>query len=394
MKTPYHFADRTKNMRASIIREILKMAQRPKVISFAGGMPAPVTFPLKEFQKAVQDTFREDGTRALQYYITEGHPKLKEYLCGWLSKQGIESAPEQMLLTHGSQQGLDLLAKIFIGPGDSILVENPTYLGAIQSFNAYEPSYVTVPIDEEGMRPEEVEKQLARRKVKFIYTVPTFQNPTGITMSLARRKALLAMAGKKGIPIIEDDPYGLLRFKGEFVPSLYSLAKGKGVVYMSTFSKLLSPGIRLGYMVAEKEVVQQLVYAKQASDLQNNTFIQFAVHHYCKNGSLEKHIPLIIKDYKHRAEVMMAAIRQHFPYQVKCFEPQGGMFVWCELPKGLAAAQVFKKALKKNVAFVDGSVFFANGGGENTMRLNFTNSTDEAIETGIARLGETIHSFL
>ncbi len=394
MKKAYRFAERTKNMRASIIREILKMAQRPRVISFAGGMPAPVTFPLKEFQKAVADTIQMDGTKALQYYITEGHPLLKEYLCGWLKKQQIECRPEQMLLTHGSQQGLDLLGKIFIGPGDSILVENPTYLGAIQSFNAYEPRYITVPIDEQGLQPDQLEKVLAKNKVQFIYTVPTFQNPTGLTMSLSRRRALLEIAGKKGIPIIEDDPYGLLRFKGEAVPSLYALAKGKGVIYMSTFSKLLSPGIRLGFMVAENEVIQQLVYAKQASDLQNNTFIQFAVYHYCKNGSLEKHIPKIIVDYAHRAEVMMAAIRENFPKQVKCFEPEGGMFVWCELPKGIRAADVFKKAIKKDVAFVDGSVFYPNGGGENTMRLNFTNSTDEAIRTGISRLGGVIRSFL
>ena len=391
---PYHFAERTKYMRASIIREILKVSQRPGIISFAGGMPAPETFPLEDFGRAVQDTLREDGTRALQYYITEGHPKLKEYMCGWLSKQGIDCTPDQMLLTHGSQQALDLLGKIFIGPNDSILVENPTYLGAIQSFNAYQTKYVTVPIDEQGMRLDELKQKLSKHKVRFAYTVPTFQNPAGVTMTLDRRKSFLEMARKKNVPIIEDDPYGLLRFKGTFVPSLYSLSKGRGVVYLSTFSKLLSPGIRLGYIVAEKEVIQQLVYAKQATDLQNNTFIQFAVYHYCKNGSLEKHIPSIIEDYKHRAGVMMNAIREFFPAQVKCYEPEGGMFVWCELPKGLKASKVFAKALKRNVAFVDGSVFFANGGGENTMRLNFTNSTDAAIRTGISHLAEAIRSFL
>jgi 2-aminoadipate transaminase len=390
----YRFAERTKHMRGSVIREILKISQRPGVISFAGGMPAPETFPLKDFQRAVEDTLEHDGTRALQYYITEGHPELKAYLCGWLAKQGINCTPEQMLLTHGSQQALDLLGKIFIGPRDSILVENPTYLGAIQSFNAYQPRYVTVPIDEQGIKPEDLKKQLAKHKVRFAYTVPTFQNPTGLTMSLARRQAYLEITKKKGVPIIEDDPYGLLRFKGNAVPSLYSLAKGKGVIYLSTFSKLLSPGIRLGYIVAEKDVIQQLVFAKQATDLQNNTFIQFAVHHYCKNGSLEKHIPNIIEDYKHRAGVMMDAIREHFPAEVKLFEPEGGMFVWCELPKKLKASKVFAKAIEHNVAFVDGSVFFANGGGENTMRLNFTNSTDAAIKTGIARLGETIKSLL
>jgi 2-aminoadipate transaminase len=388
------FAERTGRMRASIIREILKVSSRPGMTSFAGGLPAPEMFPTKQFEIAVRDTLRVDGRKALQYMVTEGHAGLKEFLCRWLEKQEIYSKPEQMLLTHGSQQALDLLGKIFLNPGDSILVEDPTYLGAIQSFNAYQPKYVTVATDEEGMIPADLEKKLSKNKIRFIYTVPTFQNPTGITMSLRRRKALIALARKKNVTIIEDDPYGILRFEGQPLPSLYSLADGKGVVYMSTFSKLLSPGIRLGWLVAEKEIVKQLVFAKQASDLQTNTFIQYAVYHYCKHGFLDKHIPLIIADYKRRASVMMEAIRAYFPADVKCFEPQGGMFVWCQLPGGLKASQVFPKAIQKKVAFVDGSVFYANGGGENTMRLNFTNSTDAAIRSGIERLGKVISSFL
>jgi 2-aminoadipate transaminase len=282
------------------------------------------------------------------------------------------------------------VGKIFLNPGDKILVEDPTYLGAIQCFNAYQPVYVTVPIDEAGMRPDDVEKALRKHKVRFIYVVPTFQNPAGTTMSLERRKALLAVARRHNVPIIEDDPYGLLRFHGQPVPSLYQLARGKGVVYMSTFSKLLSPGIRLGTMLAEPAVMQQLIYAKQASDLQNNTFIQYAVYHYCMNGDLDRHLPKIIANYRKRAATMMDAIRRHFPHEARCVEPAGGMFVWCVLPKKLKASEVFKKAIRQNVAFVDGSVFFANGGGENTMRLNFTNTTDEAIRTGIARLGAAI----
>jgi 2-aminoadipate transaminase len=381
-------------MQASIIREILKIAQRPGMMSFAGGLPAPATFPLKEFERAVKDTLRLDGTKALQYYITEGHPDLKAYLCNWLKPQGIRATADQMLLTHGSQQALDLLAKIFINPNDQILVENPTYLGALQSFNAYQTRYLTVDIDEMGMKPEEVEKKLAKNQVKFIYTVPTFQNPSGVTMSLERRLALLKIASRRGIPIVEDDPYGLLRFKGKTVPSLYALAKGKGVIYLSTFSKLLSPGIRLGYVLAQKEVLQQLILAKQGSDLQNNTFIQFVVHHYCKNGSLERHLPFIINDYKHRAGVMMDALHRYFPKEVTCYEPEGGMFVWSLLPKGLKASVVFERALKKNVAFVDGSVFFANGGGENTMRLNYTNASDASLKEGVRRLASVIESFL
>lgn len=393
-KAPYQFADRTRRMGASIIREILKISNKPGIISFAGGLPAPSTFPLKQFEIAVRDTLRGDGTKALQYAVTEGHLGLKTYLCGWLAKQGIKATPDQMLLTHGSQQALDLIGKIFLNPGDSILVEDPTYLGAIQSFNCYEPNYVTVPIDDEGMKLEPLQSQLNRHKVRFIYTVPTFQNPAGITMTLQRRKELLKSANKKGIVLVEDDPYGLLRFRGKAVPSLYALNGGRRVIYMSTFSKLLSPGIRLGFVLADKDIIQQLVFAKQATDLQNNTLIQYAVYHYCRRGFLEKHIPFIIKDYKHRADVMVESIRQYFPHEVDVVEPEGGMFVWVRMPKHVKAANVFKQAIKQGVAFVDGRVFFANGGGENTMRLNFTNSTDEAIRTGVQRLANVIRKNL
>lgn len=381
-------------MKASIIREILKISARPEVISFAGGLPAAQTFPLKQFEAAAREALRLDGTKALQYAVTEGLPPLKRYFCRWLEKQGIHVTPDQMLLTHGSQQALDLLGKIFLNPNDAILVENPSYLGAIQSFNAYQPRYVTVPLDKSGMETARAAKEIGRHPLKFIYTVPTFHNPAGTTMSLERRKELLAAAQAKRVPIIEDDPYGLLRFRGKPLPSLYALAAGKGVIYLSTFSKLLSPGIRLGFVVAEKEIIRQLVFAKQAADLQTNTFIQYAVYHYCKDGFLEKHIPVITRDYAHRAKVMVDAIREHFPTGVECFEPDGGMFVWCRLPQGVKASEVFKKAIRKNVAFVDGSVFFANGGGENTMRLNFTSSGDADIRTGIRRLGAVLAEFV
>jgi len=381
-------------MSASVIREILKVSSRPGVISFAGGLPSPDTFPLKEFEHAVKETLRVDGTRALQYMVTEGHAGLKNYLCGWLKKNGIEATEDQMLFTQGSQQGLDLLGKIFLNPSDSILVEDPTYLGAIQCLNAYQIKYLSVSIDEDGMDPMEVDRKLRRQKAKFLYVVPTFQNPAGFTMSLEKRKGLLKVAHKYGVPIVEDDPYSVLRFKGHPVPSLYALAKGEGVIYVSTFSKILSPGIRLGFILSDKGVMEKLIYAKQATDLQTNTFIQYAVYHYCQMGYLEKHIPNIIQDYAHRAAVMMKAIKENFPSEVHYIEPEGGMFVWCRLPKGIKASEVFKKAIQKNVAFVDGSVFYPNGGGENTFRLNFTNSTDDTIQTGIERLADVIKTFL
>ena len=394
MKKPaYRFARRTKGMTASIIREILKVSSRPGVISFAGGLPAPESFPLEQFGDAVNETLRLDGTRALQYMVTEGHDGLKQYLCGWLGKQGIKALPENMLLVNGSQQALDLLAKVFLNPEDAFLVEDPTYLGAVQCFNAYETRYKTVPIDVHGMRTDLLEKTLTS-SVRFIYTMPTFQNPAGTTMPLERRKQLISEARKKGVPIVEDDPYGVLRFKGRVEPSLFALAKGKGVIYSSTFSKLLSPGIRLGFIVAEPDVIRQLIFAKQAADLQTNSFIQHAVYHYCKDGHFERHIPFIIEDYRRRAGVMLEAMRLHFPPEVEYVEPDGGMFVWCRLPKGMKASALFKKAIRRGVAFVDGNVFYANGGGENTLRLNFTNSTDDAIRTGIERLGMAIRTSL
>lgn len=393
-KGAYHFSDRTNRMGASIIREILKISSRPGMISFAGGLPAPETFPLKEFEISLQSALQKSGAKALQYTTTEGLPDLKKHLCDWLRKQDIDSKPEDMLLTHGSQQALDLIAKIFLNPGDSILVEDPTYLGAIQSFNAYQPKYVTVPIDDQGFDPEKLKQALSKHKIKFIYTVPTFQNPSGLSMSVERRKLLLSLAHKKNIPIIEDDPYSRLRFKGEHLPSLYSLANGKGVVFMSTFSKLLSPGIRLGFLVAGKEIIRQLIFAKQASDLQTNTLVQYGVNEYFSRGYFEKHIPAITKDYGQRAQVMYEAMKKYFPAGVQFNEPEGGMFIWCTLPPKVKASEVFKKSIKEKVAFVDGSVFYANGGGENTMRLNFTNSNDETIRTGIARLGKVLQSFL
>lgn len=388
------YALRTHRMKASIIREILKIASKGDIISFAGGLPAPEGFPVKQFEQACQDAIQIDGVKALQYAVTEGLPELKQFLCGWLIKWGINVKPEEMLLTNGSQQALDLLGKIFLNPGDSILVEDPTYLGAIQNFNSYEASYITVPMDDDGLPPEEVEKKLRVSKPRFIYVVPTFHNPAGVTMPLERRKALIKIAHKYNVPIVEDDPYSFIRFDGEFVPSLYSLAKGKGIIYMSTFSKLLSPGIRLGFVLAEEDVIQHLVYAKQAADLQANTFIQYAVYHYCRHGHLDKHLPAIVKEYRRRATVMIKAIRQSFPKEVHIVEPQGGMFVWCTMPKHIKAREVFAKTIKQKVAFVDGSVFFANGGGENTMRLNFTNMPDASIKKGIAILGDAVRSFL
>jgi 2-aminoadipate transaminase len=386
MKLP--LAHRAARMRRSTIREILKLMARKGIISFAGGLPAPDTFPLKEFSAAMSEALRVDRAKALQYDVTEGYLPLKQYLCRWLSQRGVRCNPENVLLTNGSQQALDLIGKILIDPGDRVLVEDPTYLGAIQAFDPYEARYVAVPMDAEGMELEAAADAIKRSKPKFAYLVPTFQNPSGITMSLPRRRALLRLLKKNRLWAIEDDPYGFLRWAGKKVPSLYELAGGSGVIYLSTFSKILSPGIRLGFIVADSDVISRLVLAKQAADLQPNTLIQRAVYHYCRHGHLEKHIPFIINAYRQRAEWMLDAMNRYFPASVEWVRPDGGMFIWCRLKNGLSATRAFKQAVKQNVAFVTGTVFHATGGGDNTLRLNFTNSNREQIYEGIRRLGK------
>lgn len=386
-KKVLRLAERMRGMQRSTIREILKLTQQKDIISFAGGLPAPELFPLEKFTLAMEETLRTDGASSLQYDVTEGYRPLKEFLCSWLDRQGIHCQPENMMLTNGSQQALDLLGKIYLDPGNEILVENPTYLGAIQAFNAYQARYLTVPMDEEGIEIDQAAGILKRKKPKFAYLVPTFQNPSGLTMTEKRRLDFLELTRRRGLPVVEDDPYSCLRFHGRTVPSLYQLARGKGVIYLSTFSKTLSPGIRLGFVVAEPEIITSLVLAKQAADLQPNSLIQRAAYHYCKRGYLDEHIPVIIEAYRQRADTMLSAMQREFPPSVSWVRSEGGMFIWCRLPKKASASKLFKKAIENKVAYVTGSVFHANGGGDNTLRLNFTNSTQEQIQEGIKRLG-------
>ena len=385
-KSSWRTAERMSRMQRSTIREILKIMKQKGMISFAGGLPAPELFPLRAFTQSMQKALKLDSVPALQYDVTEGYRPLKELLCRWLGRQGIRCTPEQMLLTNGSQQALDLLGKVLLDPNDTLLVEDPTYLGAIQAFNAYQPRYLAAPMDDSGMQTDGLLERIKKGKPKAAYLVPTFQNPSGVTMTAERRRRFLAIARSRRIPVIEDDPYGCLRFAKRGVPSLFQLAHGKGVVYLSTFSKILSPGIRLGFVVGEPEIIHTLVLAKQAADLQPNSLIQRAVYHYIKDGHLDRHIPTIIQGYRKRAGIMLDAMRTYFPSSVKWTEPEGGMFIWCRLPRGVSATELFKQAVRQNVAYVPGSVFYANGGGDHTLRLNFTNSTWEQIIEGIRRL--------
>jgi 2-aminoadipate transaminase len=382
-------ARRTDGMGSSIIREILKYAQQPDIISFAGGLPAPELFPVQDVQEACRHVLEHKGAEALQYSVTEGYPPLKGYLVEKVRKYGVLVEESNILLTNGSQQALDLIGKIFIDPGDVILTEAPTYLGGLQAFGAYQARYVTVPLDDDGMQVDKVEDILAKEPVKFIYVLPNFHNPAGVTLSYERRLKLVELAAKYGVFIVEDDPYGALRFEGEDITPLYALHK-ENVLYLSTFSKTLSPGIRLGWIAAPAEIIARLVQAKQGTDLHTSTFIQMIAHNVCQRGLIH-HVQRIRQVYKERRDIMLASMEKHFPEGVTWTRPQGGLFLWVTLPEHVDTAEFLQVALEEKVAFVPGFAFYpGGGGGKNSMRLNFSNAGPEMIEEGIKRLGRAL----
>lgn len=383
------YAQRTQAMTSSIIRDLLKLTQQPDVISFAGGLPAPELFPIREFKEACAYILEHDGARALQYGPTDGYAPLKEFLVEKMQKYGVPAEMENVLITNGSQQALDLIGKVFINRGDVIVTEAPTYLGALQAWNLFGPRYVTVPSDDDGMQVDKLEEVLKREKVKFIYILPNFHNPAGVTLSEERRYRLVEIAGKYGVPIVEDDPYGELRFEGRDLVPIIVLHK-ENVIYLSTFSKTLAPGIRIGWVTAPGRVIDRLIMAKQAADLHTSTFVQMVANDICQRGILKRHVQIIRKVYKERRDVMLAAMEEFFPAGVTWTRPQGGMFLWVRLPEKVDAAKLLRVALEEKVAFVPGAAFFPNGGGHNTMRLNFSNASPEMIREGIRRLGRAI----
>jgi 2-aminoadipate transaminase len=401
MQTPWdnRYAQRTQRMGSSAVRELLKLTEQPDIISFGGGLPAPDVFPLKEFSDACQVVIRDHGALALQYGTTEGYLPLREWIVGHSDRYGIKVTADNVLITSGSQQGLDLLGRIFINRGDRILVESPTYLGALQAWNAYGAEYVAVPADKDGMITDALEEAL-RTSPKFIYVLPNFQNPTGVTLSLERRVKLVELADRYGVPIIEDDPYGQLRFEGEHLPAVVVLDDQYranshpyyhgNVIYLSTFSKILSPGLRLAWVIAPPEVIRKFVQAKQGSDLHTSTFNQLVAFEISKDGFLNRHIKVIRKVYGERRDVMLAAMDRYFPPEVDWTQPSGGLFLWGTMPENLKSTEVLKDALEQKVAFVPGGAFYPNGGGENTMRLNFSYATPEVINEGISRLGKVL----
>ncbi len=396
------FAQRTQRMKSSAIRELLKLTELPDVISFAGGLPAPDVFPLKEFRDACIKVLDESGPVALQYGTTEGIKPLREMIARHSANYGINITADNVMITSGSQQALDLIGKILINPGDHILVESPTYLGALQAWNAYGAEYVTVPSDKDGLDSTKLEAAL-RSGPKFIYVLPNFQNPTGVTLSMERRKQLVDLADRYGVPIIEDDPYGQLRYEGENLPSVVVLDSQRrekeanysgNVIYLSTFSKILAPGIRLAWVIAPQDVIRKMVQAKQGADLHTSTFNQMVAHEVGHGGFLDKHVETIKKVYKERRDVMLDSLTEHMPKGVKWTHPLGGLFLWVTLPENFNSAEILKVAVQKKVAYVPGESFFPCGGGQNTMRLNFSYPNPKLINEGISRLGLTFKELI
>jgi len=405
MQTPweYRYAHRTKSMGSSVIRELLKLTEQPDIISFGGGLPAPEVFPVREFQDACNVVLQTDGAQALQYSTTEGYRPLREMIARHTGRYSVQITADNILITSGSQQALDFIGRIFINRGDYIVVESPTYLGALQAWNAYGAQYISVRTDEDGMVVDELEAAL-RVGPKFIYVLPNFQNPSGSTLSLEHRKKLIELADKYGVPIVEDDPYGQLRYEGEHIPSLVYLDsqyRGKNggtysgnVIYLSTFSKLLAPGLRLAWVVAPPEVIKKLVMTKQAADLHTSSFNQYVTYEVAKGGFLDEHIKVIRSTYKERRDVMLEMMDEMFPSEVHWTKPLGGMFLWGVMPEHVDAADVLKLAIERKVAFVPGFAFHPNGGGKNTMRLNFSYCKPEVIREGVTRLGTTLKEVL
>jgi 2-aminoadipate transaminase len=384
-------ATRTQRMQSSIIRELLKFTMQPEVISFAGGLPAPELFPVRDFQDACAWVLSHDAELALQYGPTEGFPPLKDWVVEAMRRYELPAGRKNVLFTNGSQQALDLIGRVFIGSGDRIITGRPTYLGAIQAWNVYGPEYLTVPLDDEGMRMDELEKVLqANPGVKFIYVLPNFHNPAGTTLTLERRYRLVELAAEHGAFIIEDDPYGELRFEGEDIIPICALHK-ENIIYLSTFSKTLAPSLRLGWIVAPEAVIAKLVQAKQGADLHTSNLLQYLAYDICQRGLIRAHVRKIRKVYRERRDVMLQAMEEHFPPGVTWTRPQGGLFLWVRMPESMDAERLLEIAIEEKVAFVPGRAFYPGGtDGRCCMRLNFSYSAPEIIVEGISRLGRAM----
>ncbi len=386
----FKFAERMDNIKASEIRELLKVTQNPEIISFGGGFPAAESFPIEELIVASDKVLRELPDKALQYGPTDGYLPLREQIAKRMNNQNIKCGPEDILITSGSQQGLEFSAKIFINKGDGIICESPTYLGALNAFKAYEPEFYECDTDENGMIPEHLEELLKTKSVKFIYVIPDFQNPSGNTWARERREKLVELANKYDVIILEDNPYGDLRYEGESMPAVKSLDTEGRVIFLGTFSKILCPGFRLGWVLASPEILAKYNFVKQGADLQSSTTTQMQAAEYLLAQDLDEHIKDITNLYRTRRDAMISAMEEMFPPEVSFTRPQGGLFLWLTFPEHIDGRELAKKAIEKKVAFVPGGAFYPHPGHENFARLNYSACDEEKIREGIKRLAEVI----
>lgn len=388
------YATRMRTVPKSFIREILKVTEDPQVISFAGGLPNPRFFPVGRIAASVSEVLAgADAAAALQYSTTEGYRPLREYIASRYIEKGLKVSADEVLITNGSQQGLDLVGKALIDKGDSVVIERPAYLGAIQALSVYEPQFCPVPLMEEGIDIYYLQRALAEHQVRLLHTVVNFQNPSGISYSRTRREEVAELLGRCDTVVVEDDPYAELRFEGVPAPSMRSRL-GDRVLLLGSFSKVVAPGLRLGWVCAGPEIMKRISVAKQASDLHSNTLCQMVLHHFLANNDLDGHISKIVAVYKRQRDAMVAAIDEYFPDEVRFTRPEGGMFLWVTLPEGLSSSELLEHSIRQRVAFVPGAPFFVDGGGDENMRLNFSNADEIMIEEGIRRLGRIMKTML
>ena len=398
------YSERLGSMTTSVIREILKVAQSPEVISLSGGWPEADLFPTEQLQEVAAHVMRETPREALQYGLTDGSIGLRQLLAEQMQAQGVPAGPENILITSGSQQALDLLGRILLDEGDCVIVEAPTFLGAVQSFKAYGPRFVPLPLDGDGACVELLPELISRHKPKLMYLLPTFHNPAGVCLSLERRRRAVEIASEMGVPIVEDDPYGQLRYSGEPLPTLAALDSarcsahgprlGNTVIYLSTFSKTLTPGLRVAWAVAPVDVVQQLVMAKQGADLMTGSLSQEIAAEFIRRGWLPGQVARIRDTYRLRRDAMCAAIDDFFPSEASYYRPEGGLFLWVTLPEGLDATALLAEAAVHQVAYVPGQPFFVDGRGTNTLRMSFASVPPETIREGVRRVGEVFKAHL
>ena len=392
-------SDRAGKLRKSEIRELLKVTQDPEIISFAGGLPNPHSFPIKDLDGIIDDVLKNQGSTALQYGTTQGVKELRDSIAERSKKDGIDISSENIVITSGSQQGLDTIGKLFLNPGDTAIVGLPSYLGGINAFRSYECNLTGIPLDKDGMKidvlEEEIKNLIKEDNIpKFIYVVPTFQNPAGVILSESRRKKIIDLANEYDLIIVEDDPYGKLAYDSSHIKPIKAHDDIDRVIYMSTFSKILAPGFRLAWMIASPFLTRKILLCKQALDLCTNTFTQFLAYVFMRRGSLDLHIMKICEMYKPKRDIMMDSMKKYFPEEHICHKPKGGMFAWVTLPEGIDTETMFLDAIKDKVAYVHGKAFHVDSGGERSMRLNFSYPTNEQIEEGMERLGNVINKKL